>query len=102
MRRKQFSSEIQSSKEGVDHIVNPFDDLPRGRKLALDIDHHRGAMAPPKKRPLEEMMGSEDDDEPSMGRQILPVARLPADFNGEPADGMQYLFMVRSVFPLLV
>ena len=52
----------------------------------------------PKKRTLEEMTGSEDE-EPSMGRQILPVARLPADFNGEPVDGMQYLFMVRSAPP---
>jgi hypothetical protein len=37
----------------------------------------------------------EDEDEPSYGRQILPVAELPDDFNDEPLDGMQYLFMVR-------
>jgi hypothetical protein len=37
----------------------------------------------------------DDDDEPSFGRQILPVARLPDNFDGEPVDGMQYLFMVR-------
>jgi hypothetical protein len=37
----------------------------------------------------------DDDDEPSLGRQILPVANLPEDFNEEPADGMQYLFLVR-------
>ncbi|KAG6821549.1 hypothetical protein H0H93_000058 [Arthromyces matolae] len=36
-----------------------------------------------------------DDDEPSLGRQILPVANLPDNFNGEPEDGMQYLFTVR-------
>ncbi|KII94944.1 hypothetical protein PLICRDRAFT_96767 [Plicaturopsis crispa FD-325 SS-3] len=37
----------------------------------------------------------DSDDEPSLGRQILPVANLPEDFNGEPMDGMQYLFTVR-------
>jgi hypothetical protein len=36
-----------------------------------------------------------DDDEPSFGRQILPVANLPEDFNNEPTDGMEYLFTVR-------
>ena len=40
----------------------------------------------------------DDEDEPSFGKQILPVARLPDDFNGEPVDGLQYLFMVRCVF----
>ena len=40
-------------------------------------------------------MGGSDNDEPSMGRQILPVAQLPDDFDGEPMDGMQYLFTVR-------
>ncbi|KAI0030538.1 hypothetical protein K488DRAFT_54047 [Vararia minispora EC-137] len=38
----------------------------------------------------------DSDDEPMYGmRQILPVANLPADFTGEPVDGMQYLFTVR-------
>jgi len=37
----------------------------------------------------------DDDDEPSLGRQILPVANLPEDFSEEPADGMEYLFLVR-------
>ncbi|KAI0065972.1 hypothetical protein BV25DRAFT_1880026 [Artomyces pyxidatus] len=37
-----------------------------------------------------------DEDEPGLGlRQILPVANLPADFEGEPMDGLQYLFTVR-------
>ncbi|KAH7931194.1 hypothetical protein BV22DRAFT_1042555 [Leucogyrophana mollusca] len=36
-----------------------------------------------------------DDEEPSFGKQILPVANLPEDFDQEPLDGMQYLFMVR-------
>ncbi|KAF4619720.1 hypothetical protein D9613_005107 [Agrocybe pediades] len=36
-----------------------------------------------------------DEESPSYGRQILPVANLPDDFDGEPADGLQYLFMVR-------
>ncbi|KAI0051278.1 hypothetical protein FA95DRAFT_1485653 [Auriscalpium vulgare] len=39
---------------------------------------------------------SDSDDEPTYGlRQILPVANLPIDFDGEPTDGMQYLFTVR-------
>ncbi len=36
-----------------------------------------------------------DDDEVSLGRQVLPVANLPQDFAGEPEDGLQYLFTVR-------
>uniref|UniRef100_A0A0W0EZB3 Uncharacterized protein n=1 Tax=Moniliophthora roreri TaxID=221103 RepID=A0A0W0EZB3_MONRR len=36
-----------------------------------------------------------DDEEPSFGRQILPVANLPGDFDGIPQDGMEYLFTVR-------
>ena len=36
-----------------------------------------------------------DDDEPSLGKQVLPVANLPDDFNGVPMDGLQYLFTVR-------
>ncbi|KAG6854901.1 hypothetical protein C0991_012091 [Blastosporella zonata] len=36
-----------------------------------------------------------DDEEPSFGRQTLPVANLPEDFTGEPMDGAQYLFTVR-------
>ncbi|KAG6903457.1 hypothetical protein C0995_005480 [Termitomyces sp. Mi166 len=46
------------------------------------------------KRKRDEIEDS-DDEEPSFGRQILPVADLPGDFNGEPEDGMQYLFTVR-------
>ncbi|KAJ7178948.1 hypothetical protein C8R46DRAFT_1071970 [Mycena filopes] len=42
-------------------------------------------------------MASEDggDEDTSFGRQILPVAHLPADYEGTPANGMQYLFTVR-------
>ena len=40
-------------------------------------------------------MEDSDEDEPVMGKQVLPVANLPSDFNGEPADGLQYLFTVR-------
>jgi hypothetical protein len=39
--------------------------------------------------------GNDDDEEPMLGRQTLPVADLPEDFNGVPLDGMQYLFTVR-------
>ena len=45
----------------------------------------------------------DSDEDPSYGmRQILPVASLPANFDGEPVDGMQYLFMVRYVVWVLV
>ena len=50
----------------------------------------------PFKRKRDEFEDS-DDEEPSFGKQILPVANLPKDFNDEPADGMQYLFTVRCV-----
>ncbi|KIL70201.1 hypothetical protein M378DRAFT_156274 [Amanita muscaria Koide BX008] len=46
------------------------------------------------KRKREEIEDSEDD-EPAYGRQILPVAALPNDFDEEPANGMEYLFTVR-------
>ncbi|THG98869.1 hypothetical protein EW026_g3398 [Hermanssonia centrifuga] len=36
-----------------------------------------------------------DEEEPALGKQVLPVANLPADFNGVPEDGLQYLFTVR-------
>ena len=42
-------------------------------------------------------IGDSDEDEPSLGKQVLPVANLPEDFNGEPMDGLQYLFTVRCV-----
>jgi hypothetical protein len=37
----------------------------------------------------------DSDEEPSPGKQILPVANLPEDFDGVPEDGLQYLFTVR-------
>jgi hypothetical protein len=43
-----------------------------------------------------------EEDSPSYGRQILPVANLPEDFNDEPMDGLQYLFMVRYVLSLQI
>jgi hypothetical protein len=46
------------------------------------------------KRKIDELDDSEDE-EPSYGRQILPVANLPEDFDGVPQDGLQYLFTVR-------
>lgn len=36
-----------------------------------------------------------DEEEPALGKQVLPVANLPADFAGEPQDGLEYLFTVR-------
>ena len=45
--------------------------------------------------------GDGDDNDATYGlRQILPVASLPIDFDGEPADGMQYLFTVRYVLSI--
>jgi|SRR6266850_2327500 len=56
-------------------------------------------MAPSRKRKRD--VGGDDhddDDDKTYGlRQILPVANLPIDFDGEPMDGMQYLFTVRFV-----
>lgn len=40
-------------------------------------------------------LSDSDSDEIVPGRQILPVANLPYDFDQEPQDGMQYLFLVR-------
>ena len=50
----------------------------------------------PPKRKLTELDDS-DEEEPSLGKQVLPVANLPANFDGIPEDGMQYLFTVRCV-----
>ncbi|CCM05565.1 uncharacterized protein FIBRA_07792 [Fibroporia radiculosa] len=36
-----------------------------------------------------------DDEDLSPGKQVLPVANLPLNFDGVPVDGMQYLFTVR-------
>jgi hypothetical protein len=52
------------------------------------------------KRKHDELDDSEDES--SYGKQILPVANLPDDFNEEPSDGMQYLFTVRYVLHNLV
>ena len=42
-------------------------------------------------------LDSSDEEEPTLGKQVLPVANLPADFDGVPQDGLQYLFTVRCV-----
>jgi hypothetical protein len=47
------------------------------------------------KRKWEDVDYDSDDDEPSFGKQTLPVANLPMDFDREPGDGLEYLFMVR-------
>jgi hypothetical protein len=47
--------------------------------------------------------GDDDDDDAIYGlRQTLPVANLPIDFDGEPMDGLQYLFTVRYVPSTLI
>ena len=44
---------------------------------------------------------NDDADDATYGlRQILPVANLPINFDGEPTDGMQYLFTVRYVLSI--
>ncbi|KAI0751527.1 hypothetical protein C8Q80DRAFT_1157788 [Daedaleopsis nitida] len=43
----------------------------------------------------------DSDEEPMLGRQVLPVANLPDTFDGVPMDGMQYLFTVRRNARLL-
>lgn len=46
----------------------------------------------------------ENDDGESLTHapnQVLPIANLPADFSGEPQDGMEYLFTVRWVYIIL-
>ncbi|KAI0332409.1 hypothetical protein GY45DRAFT_1433094 [Cubamyces sp. BRFM 1775] len=52
------------------------------------------------KRKLDELEDS-DDEEPMLGRQVLPVANLPDSFDGVPTDGLQYLFTVRRDARLL-
>ncbi|KAI0356468.1 hypothetical protein OH77DRAFT_1495299 [Trametes cingulata] len=52
------------------------------------------------KRKLEDLEDS-DDEEPMLGRQVLPVANLPDTFDGVPMDGLQYLFTVRRDARLL-
>ena len=49
------------------------------------------------KRKRDEYETSDDDDEHVLGKQVLPVANLPFDFDGVPEDGAQYLFTVRYV-----
>ena len=49
------------------------------------------------KRKADDLEDSSDEEEPMLGRQVLPVANLPDTFDGVPTDGMQYLFMVRCV-----
>jgi hypothetical protein len=49
----------------------------------------------PQKRTFEHFFEDSDEEDPQPGRQILPVANLPEDYDGDPQDGMQYLFTVR-------
>ena len=49
------------------------------------------------KRKRDEYDSSDDESEYVLGKQVLPVANLPFDFDGAPEDGAQYLFTVRCV-----
>ena len=57
--------------------------------------HSHAAMSHIVKRKADELDDSDEEEEPMLGRQVLPVANLPDTFDGVPADGMQYLFTVR-------
>ncbi|SRR6266404_810298 len=60
-------------------------------------------MVASRKRKREYVGGDDDDgdDDATYGlRQTLPVANLPIDFDGEPTDGLQYLFTVRYVLSI--
>jgi hypothetical protein len=60
-------------------------------------------MAPSRKRKRAVGGDGHDDDHDDAIyglRQILPVANLPINFDGEPMDGMQYLFTVRYVLSI--
>lgn len=47
------------------------------------------------KRKRGEYENSDDENDHVVGKQVLPVADLPFDFDGVPEDGAQYLFTVR-------
>ena len=49
------------------------------------------------KRKRDEYEASDDEGGHVLGKQVLPVAALPFDFDGVPEDGAQYLFTVRYV-----
>lgn len=57
-------------------------------------------MPPTSKRKRDPHDDGSDGEEMAFGKQILPVADLPGDFDGEPMDGLQYLFTVRYVVNL--
>ena len=52
------------------------------------------------KRKRDEYEASDDEDGHVLGKQVLPVADLPFNFDGVPEDGAQYLFTVRYVLIL--
>lgn len=55
---------------------------------------------PPSGQKRKREAGDNGESEP-MQKQILPVASLPSTFDGEPEDGLQYLWTVRCVSPRL-
>lgn len=57
--------------------------------LGMTIDFAPQATPPP------------DAPRGGLGSQVLPVADLGDDFEGQPEDGLEYLFLVRSVSDLL-
>ena len=47
------------------------------------------------KRKRDRYESSDDENEHVLGKQVLPIADLPFNFDGVPEDGAQYLFTVR-------
>ncbi|KAF8557028.1 hypothetical protein OG21DRAFT_430853 [Imleria badia] len=83
------------------HVDIIFGDHSSGAGLKRVFSHCRfnitlqaSSSAMVNKRKRDDLSDS-DSDEIAPGRQILPVANLPYDFDQEPQDGMQYLFLVR-------
>jgi hypothetical protein len=86
MTKTVFLSEDDTVEEAW---KTTFDFNPHSLEI-LEKNHSRMSLL---KRKHDEV--DSEDDEPSYGKQILPVANLPNDYDEEPMDGMQYLFTVR-------
>jgi hypothetical protein len=70
-----------------------FDSLPSANPSILPTNQmDRGQK---RKRGDDHSFDDESDDDMALPRQILPVANLAEDFDGEPVDGLEYLFTVR-------
>ena len=80
---------------GEGYLATPISVLACDNRHPAIPFHSNAAMSHIVKRKADELDESDDEEEPTLGRQVLPVANLPDTFDGVPADGMQYLFTVR-------